>query len=66
MAYEPLQQNITTNVLVIGGVISGLTTAYCVAKEGLKVVLVKDGYLAVAKIYICMSSARCNFSIECR
>ena len=44
-AYKPLQQNLTTDVLVVGGGIAGLTTAYCLAKEGQKVVLVEDGFL---------------------
>lgn len=44
-AYEVLSSNIDTDVLVIGGGIAGLTTAFCLAKEGRKVVLVEDGYL---------------------
>ncbi len=41
--YEPLNNNIDTDILVIGGGISGLTTAYCLAKAGRKVVLIEDG-----------------------
>ena len=44
--YGKLSQNIKTDVVIIGGGISGLTTAYCLAKEGKKVVLVEDGQLA--------------------
>ncbi|MBC7652267.1 MAG: FAD-binding oxidoreductase, partial [Deinococcales bacterium] len=43
ISYEPLNSDIDTDILVIGGGISGLTTAYCLAKEGRKVVLVEDG-----------------------
>ncbi len=43
--FDKLDKNTTTDVLVIGGGISGLTTAYCLAKKGRKVLLVEDGHL---------------------
>lgn len=43
--YETLQSDIETDVLVIGGGISGITTAYCLVKAGRKVVLIEDGFL---------------------
>src|SRR5688572_19378961 len=45
LAFTKLDRNISTDILVIGGGISGLTTAYCLVKEGRQVVLVEDGYL---------------------
>ena len=45
LIFSKLQQNIETDVLIVGGGISGLTTAYCLLEAGLKVVLVEDGYL---------------------
>jgi glycine/D-amino acid oxidase-like deaminating enzyme/nitrite reductase/ring-hydroxylating ferredoxin subunit len=45
LAFEKLNQNIDTDILVIGGGIAGLTTAYCLAKEGRKVILVEDGFI---------------------
>ncbi len=45
LVFEKLQDNIETDVLVIGGGISGLTTAYCLLKSGQNVVLVEDGYI---------------------
>jgi glycine/D-amino acid oxidase-like deaminating enzyme/nitrite reductase/ring-hydroxylating ferredoxin subunit len=45
IAYETLQGNIDTDILVIGGGISGLTTAYILAKENRKVVLIDDGFI---------------------
>ena len=45
LSFETLEGEINTEVLVVGGGISGLTSAYCLAKKGLKVILVEDGYL---------------------
>jgi glycine/D-amino acid oxidase-like deaminating enzyme/Rieske Fe-S protein len=40
---QKLSANITADVVVVGGGIAGVTTAYCIAKTGKKVVLVEDG-----------------------
>ena len=45
LAFEKLNQNVTTDILVIGGGIAGLTSAYCLAKQGRKVILVEDGFI---------------------
>ena len=45
ISYETLNSAIDTDILVIGGGISGLSTAYSLAKEGRKVVLLEDGYI---------------------
>ena len=45
LTFDTLNKNTTTDILVIGGGISGLTTAYCLAKKGRKVILVEDGNL---------------------
>ncbi len=43
--FEKLQQNIETDILIVGGGIAGLTTAYCLLKAGRKIILVEDGYI---------------------
>ena len=45
ISYDTLKSNVDTDILIVGGGISGLTTAYCLAKEGRKVVLLEDGYI---------------------
>lgn len=44
-SYPPLTQNIEADVAVVGGGISGITAAYLLAQEGMKVVLVEAGKL---------------------
>ena len=43
--FEKLKENVETDILIIGGGISGLTTAYCLLKAGRQIVLVEDGYV---------------------
>lgn len=45
LTFDTLNEDTTTDILIVGGGISGLTTAYCLAKKGKKVVLVEDGHL---------------------
>jgi len=44
--FEPLTKKATVDVVVVGGGIAGLTTAYLLSKEGRKVLLLEDGELA--------------------
>jgi len=43
--YAPLTQHATTDVVVVGGGIAGLTVAYCLLKAGKQVILVEDGHI---------------------
>jgi glycine/D-amino acid oxidase-like deaminating enzyme len=45
LKFSKLRNNTVTDVLVIGGGISCLTTAYNLLNEGLKVVLIEDGFI---------------------
>lgn len=42
---KKLTENIQTSVVVIGGGIAGLTTAYTLCKKGIKVVVLEDGFI---------------------
>ena len=45
LLYTPVNSDMQTDVLIIGGGIAGLTTAYCLAKSGRRVILLEDGAL---------------------
>jgi glycine/D-amino acid oxidase-like deaminating enzyme/nitrite reductase/ring-hydroxylating ferredoxin subunit len=45
LIYNTLSNDAQTDVLIVGGGIAGLTTAYCLSKSGRKVILLEDGYL---------------------
>jgi len=42
MRFSKLEQDEETQVLVVGGGIAGITTAYCLAREGRKVILIEE------------------------
>lgn len=43
--YETLDKNIETDILIVGGGIAGITTAYCLCQAGKKITLIEDGLL---------------------
>ncbi len=45
LEYKTLESDTIADVLIIGGGIAGLTTAYCLSRSGRKVILLEDGYL---------------------
>jgi len=45
IGFETLDQDINTDILIIGGGLAGLTTAYCLLKAGRQVTLVEDGLI---------------------
>ena len=42
---NPLDKNLETDVVIVGGGIAGLSVAYCLIQSGKKVVLVEDGFI---------------------
>ncbi|HEX8517455.1 MAG TPA: FAD-dependent oxidoreductase [Bacteroidia bacterium] len=43
--YPELNSDEATDVVIVGGGIAGLTTAYCLSKSGKKVIVVEDGFI---------------------
>ncbi|MBE6905993.1 MAG: FAD-dependent oxidoreductase [Ruminococcaceae bacterium] len=43
--YQPLEEDLETDTLIIGGGITGVTCAYCLAQKGMEPVLIESGEL---------------------
>lgn len=46
LEYQTLKQDKKTDVLIVGGGLAGITTAYCLLKAGKKIILLEDGLIA--------------------
>lgn len=46
LRFNKITENLSTDVVVIGGGIAGMTTAYLLSKSGKAVALLDDGYIA--------------------
>jgi glycine/D-amino acid oxidase-like deaminating enzyme/nitrite reductase/ring-hydroxylating ferredoxin subunit len=44
LRFFPLSEDVVADVAIVGAGISGLTVAYCLAKEGKKVIVLEDGF----------------------
>ena len=42
---NPLTKNLSTEIVIVGGGIAGLSVAYCLTQSGKKVVLLEDGII---------------------
>jgi glycine/D-amino acid oxidase-like deaminating enzyme/nitrite reductase/ring-hydroxylating ferredoxin subunit len=62
--YPPLNENLTTNVCIVGAGIAGITTAYLLAREGKSVVVLDDG--AVAGGETGRTTAHLSFALDDR
>jgi glycine/D-amino acid oxidase-like deaminating enzyme/nitrite reductase/ring-hydroxylating ferredoxin subunit len=43
--FDPLKENLESDVVIVGGGIAGLSVAWCLVKAGKQVVLVEDGFI---------------------
>src|SRR5215216_6984846 len=43
--YKSLKESRKTDVLIVGGGLAGITTAYCLLKAGKKVIVLEDGLI---------------------
>ncbi|MES2513530.1 MAG: FAD-dependent oxidoreductase [Bacteroidota bacterium] len=45
IAFQKLETNTETDVVIVGGGIAGISIAYCLIKSGKKVIVVEDGFI---------------------
>jgi len=45
IGFKPLEENVNTDIVIVGGGLAGISIAYCLTQEGRKVVLVEDGFI---------------------
>jgi glycine/D-amino acid oxidase-like deaminating enzyme/nitrite reductase/ring-hydroxylating ferredoxin subunit len=45
LSYSPLNENLETDVVIVGGGLAGLSVAYCLSAAGKKVIVVEDGFV---------------------
>lgn len=43
--FNPLRENLTSEIVIVGAGITGLSVAYCLLKAGKKVIVVEDGFV---------------------
>ncbi|MBA3682902.1 MAG: FAD-binding oxidoreductase, partial [Bacteroidetes bacterium] len=45
LAFRKLEENIETDVVIVGGGLAGISIAYCLVKSGKRVVIIEDGFI---------------------
>jgi glycine/D-amino acid oxidase-like deaminating enzyme/nitrite reductase/ring-hydroxylating ferredoxin subunit len=45
LAFRKLEENIEVDVVIVGGGIAGISTAYCLTRSGKKVAVIEDGFI---------------------
>src|SRR6185436_11958224 len=45
LQFQSLKENLYADAIIVGGGIAGVSVAYCLSREGKKVVLVEDGFI---------------------
>ena len=46
LKFNKLTENLSTDIVIVGGGIAGMTTAYLLSQAGKRVALMDDGYIA--------------------
>ena len=62
LRFNKLTENLSTDVVVVGGGVAGMTTAYLLSNAGKRVALLDDGYIASGES--CRTTAHITHALD--